>query len=339
MNAAVVTAHKLRLAPWLRALASCPTDETTACLAALAHPTLAWHGPHPIGGLHGLEAVSRRFWRPLKHAFPDLERRDDILIGGSDGLTGGADGEWVAATGHFVGSWQRDWLGLPATGRLAYLRFGEFHRIEGGRVAESRVLLDLPDLMRQSGCNPLPSSSGAELLVPGPSSNDGLPDGMADPLVSAASLRLVEGLGLRALRRQPGADEPEPGPDGAWSAHFMRYGPCGIGSTRGLAAFQCHQVRPFLRAFPDGKVAERQLRIADGQFVATTGWPGLRATHRGPFLGIPPTGERVALRAMEFWRCEGSALAESWSLLDLPHLLLQIGYDLVAEARETALAA
>lgn len=336
MNAAVDPAHKRRLLPWLRALACCGVDELPACLSALAHPSLSWHGPHPVGDLHGLEALARRFWRPLKLAFPDLDRRDDIMLGGAFTHPTLGPGDWVALAGHFVGTWTQKWLGLPGTGRLTFVRFSEFHRLDGGRVTESYVLLDLVDAMRQAGCNPLPPGIGAEGLVPGPATRDGVRVAASDPTESAASLRVVEDMMFGSLRRFDGANLDSMRLEPFWAPDMMRYSPCGLGSVRGIKAFQRDQQRPFLQAFPDRAVCDQRARVGDGPYVAALGWPGMRGTHRGGYLGAPATREPVAMHVIDFWRCERGALAESWFLLDLPHLMLQLGRDLMGEARELA---
>lgn len=338
MNAIVDPFHKRRLFPWLRALACCGVDELPACLSALAHPSLAWHGPHPIGDLQGLEALARRFWRPLKLAFPDLDRRDDIMLGGAFTHPSHGPGDWVAVTGHFAGTWAHEWLGLPGTGRLTFLRFGEFHRLEGGRVAESYTLLDLPDIMRQAGCNPLPPSPGAEGLAPGPATRDGVRLAAGDPAESGASLRLVEDMIFGSLRRFDGANLDSMRMEPFWAPDMMRYGPCGLGSVRGIKAFQRDQQWPFLQAFPDRVGGDHRARLADGPYAASAGWPGIRGTHRGGYLGAPATREPVTMRVMDFWRCERGSLAESWFMLDLPHLMLQLGRNLMLEGRELALA-
>lgn len=338
MNAAVDPSHKRRLLPWLRAVACCGVDELPACLSSLAHPRLVWHGPHPIGDLHGLDSLARRFWRPLKLAFPDLDRRDDILLGGAFTHPTLGPGEWVAVAGHFAGTWSHSWLGLPGTGRLTFLRFGEFHRLEGGYVVESYMLLDLPDLMRQAGCNPLPPSLGAEGLVPGPATRDGIRLAAADPAESAASLSLVEDMMFGSLRRFDGANLASMGLEPFWTPGMMRYGPGGLGSVRGIRAFQQDQQRPFLQAFPDRAIGDHRARLGDGPYAAAVGWPGMRGTHRGDYLGAPATGEPVSMNVIDFWRRERGSVAESWFLLDVCHLMMQLGRDVMVEAREMALA-
>ena len=49
-------------------------------LASIYRADVAWHGSHPLNDCSGAAAIIRRVWEPLLAAFPDLERRDEILI-------------------------------------------------------------------------------------------------------------------------------------------------------------------------------------------------------------------------------------------------------------------
>ena len=75
-------------------------------------------------------------------------------------------------------------------------------------------------------------------------------------------------------------------------------------------------------AFPDLCIEIDEL-VAQGDRVAAR-WT-LRGTHRGAFLGRPPTGRRVAVTAVEFYCLAGGKIAERWALLDTPGLLRQLG--------------
>ena len=47
-------------------------------------------------------------------------------------------------------------------------------------------------------------------------------------------------------------------------------------------------------------------------------------------MGLAATGKPVTMRVMDFWRCEGSLLAENWVMIDIPDLLMQMGIDVFA---------
>ena len=74
-----------------------------------------------------------------------------------------------------------------------------------------------------------------------------------------------------------------------WTEDMVWYGPAGIGTKRGLKDFQDNHQRPFLHAFSD-KQATDEIRIAEGDYVAATGYQ--QATHTGDYLGIPASGQQ-----------------------------------------------
>ena len=310
-------------------------DLATACAELLA-PDCSWHGPHPFPTLVGPQAVAEQFFGPLCAAFPDLERRPDIFFAGEwDGRFDGrfyADsgaGTWVCSTGHCMGTFSADWLGIPATGEPASLRYGEFYRVVDGRIAEARVLLDLVDLARQAGCPLLPPSAGLSLLTPGPRLHDGLLRGPSDPQQGRASLAQVEAM-IDGLMRYDESTLQSMGMRAHWHPDMLWYGPGGIGTTRGIGGFERHHQAPFLHAFPDRKGGTHRARIAEGAYVASTGWPSVRATHSGDYLGVPASGAAIQMRVMDWWRCESDLLVENWVFIDLPHLMLQMGVDLLS---------
>ena len=316
-----VTRHSLHRG--LHLLAKCPAAETGTILATLMATDVRWNGCHPFGTQTGREAVEGAFWRPLKQAMPDLERRDDILIGGRDGAV-----EWLAATGHYFGTLVAPWLGIPASGRWTRLRFGEFYRVEEGRVVEVFAIFDLVDFMRQAGVSPWRPGRGIETLTPGPATRDGVRLNDPDPAESAKSLRLVEAM----LGNLFAPDRASAGMERFWSPHMMWYGPALIGATRGLDGFFRDHETPWVESFPDWHVVGHSPRFADGDYVGLVGWPSLRATQTGELFGLSPTGRTVTISLMDFWRRDGDWLVENWVLIDLLDVFLQLGVDLLARA-------
>ncbi len=309
-------------------------------------PQARWHVSHPINELTGADAVAEQFYGPLQAAFPDLERRCDLFFAGRwqsppEGAVGHSppdvrgEGWWATTTGHYLGTFKRPWLGIAPTGEPAALRFGEFYRWrpgapgQPGRVTEARVLLDIVDLARQAGQRLLPPSRGLEWLVPGPAPHDGLMLQPSDPAAADTSMRLVlqmfAGLASFDGKNLDSMDMPR-----FWHPNMMWYGPCGIGSSRGVGGFQRHHQGPFLHAFPDRRGNGHRARVAEGQYVGSTGWPSVVATHAGDYLGVPATGRRIGMRVMDWWRHDGQLLTENWVLIDLPHLMLQMDVDLLA---------
>ncbi len=302
-----------------------------ACRAWLSDDAL-WVVSHPVNTLVGPSAVAAGYFAPLLAALPDIERRTDLFFGGHwDGHIDGGAGCWVTCIGHYVGTLRAPLWGIPACGQPVWLRFGEFYRIEHGRIAEARILLDLVDLARQAGCPVLPPSPGRDILVPGPRAQDGLQRGSADPVLSQQSFDLVMAM-IGGLGRYDQADLNSMGMTRYWHPDMMWYGPCGIGTTRSITGFEQHHQKPFLTALPDRKGGHHRVRLGDGPYVATTGWPSVRATHNGPYLGVPASGRPVQMRVMDWWRADAGLLVENWVLLDLPHFFLQLDVDILARA-------
>src|SRR5262249_54176659 len=74
--------------------------------------------------------------------------------------------------------------------------------------------------------------------------------------------------------------------------------------------------------FPDLQVTVEDV-VADGDRVVTRF--SARATHRGEFMGIPPTGRTVTLRGVHVDRVQGGRIAERWETVDLLALLRELG--------------
>lgn len=293
--------------------------------AALLHTETRWHGFAPLGHLRGAKEVIARFWKPLISAIPDLQRRPYILIAGSfEGR------DWVASTGDFIGSFVKDWLGIPASGSSVHFRYGAFYRLEGDRVVETRLLVDLLELARQAGFE-LWQGPGLTQWVPGPLQGDGVLLGSQRPSESKRTLELVEAMIFKGLNSYDQQDQASQRLERYWHPHMVWHGPVGIGSAYGLADFKRHAQGPIVHAFPDRKGAGHKARLAEGRFAASTGWPSLVGTHQRDFLGWAPTGEKVGWNIMDFWRREADKLLENWVLIDLVDAGLQSGIDLLAQ--------
>ncbi|MFZ6819213.1 ester cyclase [Undibacterium sp. Ji22W] len=328
MNTSIQEA-KVCYASALAGLAKLPPEHWPEALGDMYHADVAWHGPHPINSHQGAAAVLANFWRPFLAALPDLERRDDILLTGEF-----KNGDWVGATGYYTGTFTADWLGIPATGKVLNVRFGEFSRIEDGKVREVYLILDILDVLRQAGRWPalLPRSPGPDDRVPGPSSMDGVMLGTPSPDEGLRSLKLVEAM-IKGLMEYDGKSLESMAQERFWHPSMMWYGPSGIGTSRGLKGFQDVHQRTFLTAFPDRIGGDHKARIGEGAYVGSTGWPSVRATHCGPWLGAPATQQRISMRVMDFWRREDDLLRENWVFIDQLDLLLQMGCDVMDMVR------
>ncbi|MBS3788247.1 ester cyclase [Candidatus Bipolaricaulota bacterium] len=289
------------------------------------------YGPKPFYSLEGRRNIVNRFWKPFLNGFPDAQKNDYILFGGS------YDGEeWVCETGHFVGTFENDWLDIPATGRTAWVRFGEFNRLVDGMIVETRIILDLLDLMRQAGCLFF-LSSAPEVISPGPATRDGVILIERDEGETEKTLRLVEDMLYEGLASYEEKGLENMGMERYWHEDMMWYGPCGIGTTRGISDFQEYVQSFLLKAFPERNVERSNsvARFAEGNYGGLASWSSFNTSHDGDgWLGLPATGEEVNLHLMDFWRREDDLLAENWVLIDMIDLLLQINVDIFERLKE-----
>ena len=311
-------------------------DEATL-LAALEEGAAAeavFRLAFPFGDMHGPRTFHDQALAKLKAAWPDLERRDWIVIAGED--QHGA--EWVGCAGHFIGTFTAPFLDIPPTGHLAHMRFHEFYRIEEGRIVEMQALWDIPEVMMQAGAWPMVPSLGREFCIPGPASGDGIFREARDPERSRASRQLIIEM-LEYMKRHPSQGGPEVMEmPRFWHQQMNWYGPAGIGTGRGIEGFRnWHQI-PFLKGMPDrgGKVDQITYHFfGDNDYAAVTGWPDMIQTisHDG-WLGIPPLGREITMRSLDFWRVEDGLIRENWVMVDLLDMYDQIGVDVFARMRE-----
>ena len=105
---------------------------------------------------------------------------------------------------------------------------------------------------------------------------------------------------------------------------FRWMGNYGCGSKNGLKEFQENWQRPFQAAFSD-KVCVDEARLFSGEWAAAFGRQ--EATHSGSFMGIAPTGKRVEIRYMDFWKVADGRIVDNWVMVDFPFVMQQLGVD------------
>ena len=106
---------------------------------------------------------------------------------------------------------------------------------------------------------------------------------------------------------------------------FRWMGNQGCGTKRGLQEFQDNWQRPFQAAFSD-KVCIDEARLVMGEWAASFGRQ--EAVHSGEFMGVPPTGKKVEIRYMDFWKVVDGKIVDNWVMVDFPHVLAQLGVDI-----------
>jgi steroid delta-isomerase-like uncharacterized protein len=97
-------------------------------------------------------------------------------------------------------------------------------------------------------------------------------------------------------------------------------------NTPGLPPFDAAGWKQFIwgfsTSFPDLHLTIEDM-VADEDKVAAR--VTFRGTHRGEFMGIPPTGKQVTFSSMEMNRIVGGKVAEHRFVVDMLGLLQQLG--------------
>jgi steroid delta-isomerase-like uncharacterized protein len=75
-------------------------------------------------------------------------------------------------------------------------------------------------------------------------------------------------------------------------------------------------------AFPDLRWRMEETVAEENRVAAWSTWEG---THRGTFLGVPPTGRSVSVEAWTIDYLRDGKLAESRILMDVMGLMQQLG--------------
>ena len=279
-------ANKRRVMAIMRALAEEPLERLPEVARDGFATDVALNVTHPINELQGIATALDALWRPLRRALPNMERREHFVAGGRY-----RDGDWIACMGHYLGSFESDLLGIPATRGVVCLRYCEGHELRDGKIVTSYVFLDFLDLMRQAGYFPLAPSLGSEMRWLPPRTLDGV---ILSPQAEARSKHTIETiLKMHAALGYYSGEPPtrvvldQMEQHKHWHPQFMWYGPAGIGTTRGLKGFEDYHQIPFLVAFPDraGSAQGHFIRIGDGHFAVTGGWGYLQSdAYRGRAL-------------------------------------------------------
>lgn len=281
----------------------------------------------PFDQMNGLKEAVEKFWDPLILSFPDLEINPYILIADSY-----ENRSYVSCTGNMLGTFVKDWLGIPAHNKVTWLRFAGHFLIEEEKVVKAWFFIDVLDVMRQVGFNFFPTL-GKTGVPPGPQTQDGLVLYETCDTESQQTLdltnRMLTALGEYDQKTLESMDQTR-----FWDTrNMMWYGPCGIGTTRGLKGFEKNHQVPFITAFPDRGITEKKdkdyfTQIGDGNYSCDFGFPAMYGTHlNDTWLGLEATGKRVTMRVVDYWRREGNLLKENWVFIDIIDIMDQLGID------------
>ena len=312
------------------ALEAAGPAQAAQALGRFTSPDYRFRGVHPFNELHGVEAVANRVWAPLLTSFTALQRRQDIFLAGLNQVDG-FKSLWVTSMGKFLGLFDADWLGIPATGKIALLPYCEFHRIEGGRIAESAFFCDLISIMKQAGLQPLPEQTGAEIIHLGPRSQEGLLFSEQDEAESQKTLRLMTRMCEALVADYLCSPDDMLARD--WHEDMLWFGPSGIGATYTVSRYQKQHQNPFRQGLNNIEFTGHVLEHAEGHYGGWWGWPNLTMNPGDGFMGLPASERLVEMRVVDIYRRSEDRLAENWIFIDLLHYMKLQGVDMLERCR------
>ncbi len=326
---------KQRVRELNNALDSAADADVASILAERTTPDYHWRGMHPFYEQRGASDVASVFWLPLRESFSFLQRREDVFFAG-ESVAGDATATWVVGMGHMMGLFDKDWIGIPATRKMTFLRYAEFHRVDNARIAESAFFCDVLGIMQQADCYPLPPQTGAAIIHPGPRTHDGLllepqPPAEGEKTMAVLTEMIAD---LRALNESGNDRCPPELLQKTWHDDMIWYGPAGIGATYTIPRYQEQHQYPFRTHLKDKVFNGHVARLAEGNYAGFFGWSNLTNTPTGGFLGLPGNEVRADMRVVDIYRREGDKLMENWVFVDLLHWLSMQGLDVLDRLRE-----
>lgn len=320
-----------------KSICNSTVDSIASVMDKYYHENVEWNGPQPLNTINGRRDLVDKFYKPLLHSFPDLQKYVYMHFAGTDPLFG--NDNWVVSSGNYIGTFKNEFLGIAPSEGCVWIRYMEYNKIIDGKIALTYVLIDIMDLIRQSGIKFI-ESMGSEINIPAPASFDGVNMGESDIKETEKTFDIVHSMCWKGLSSFKDKGFGDMGLEGYWHDGFMWYGPCGIGSTKGLKGFQKDHQIPFLNGLPDRVYPKRTTDeknapfFAEGFYAGYIWWSGFDATHSGnDWLGMPATNKKLNIRCADLYRREGDKLAENWVLLDIIDILLQMGVDVFDRIR------
>jgi hypothetical protein len=320
---------------YIKAFDAASENKLTETLQAHTSETYHWRGMHPFNEQTGPHAVISSFWGPLRHSFTRLQRRMDFFFAGTNDCEENSS-VWVVNAGNFLGLFDHDWLGIPATRKIALLRYAEFHRVENGRIAETALFCDILSVMHQASAWPKALSTpmtGAPFIYPGPQTHDGLQMGPQDPAEARKTTALVHEM-VADLSGLNTSGEDRCPPEllaKTWHEDMLWYGPYGIGASYTIPRYQEQHQYPFREGLSDKVFNGHIARISEGNYCGFFGWPNLNNKNTGGFLGLPKNDINAEMRVVDLYRRNGDKLAENWVFIDMLHYLKQQGVDVLGD--------
>ena len=314
---------------WQKSTDSAKLADLATIMASFTTDDYLWRGVHPFHEQNGPDSVIRAFYTPFRTAFSAVQRRQDIFFAAKNEIDGFSS-VWVVSMGHFLGLFDKPFVGIPPHQKIAMLRYAEFHKIEEGKLVETALFVDLLHLMAQVGLTPISPQTGMHLVQPGPRTHDGL---LFDPQAKQdgeATLALIKRM-IGDINHHGQFSTPQEELRQCWHEDMLWWGPTGIGATFTIDRYIQQHQRPFRTQNEGRRFNGHICRMAEGQYGGFFGWPNLSLKPTGGYLGMPPYHDYADMRVVDIYRREGDKLAENWIFIDMLHFLNMQGQDILKQ--------
>lgn len=328
---------------YFEAFSKADPSSATSVVEQFVSDDYQFFGVYPFNELKGAESVANTVWKPLMKAFTRLQRREDVFMAGQNVATeqqgeAGLEERWVMSMGHFVGLFDQDWLGIPFSRKVAFLRYAEFFCVRDGKIIKSSFFCDIIDLMHQVGIRPLPPETGHSFVYPGPATHDGIILTEQPNDQASETLRILDQMiaDLSTLNVTANDEYPAEVLERSWSKDMLWYGPAGIGASYTIARYQQQHSYPFRQGLNGKQFNGHISRFAEGNYACFFGWPNLTNQPKGGFLGLPGGDVKADMRVVDVYRREGDKLVENWVIIDLLYWLKQQGLDVLERTSKIA---
>jgi len=253
-------------------------------------PEFEFSNPTHVDPYRGVEF--KQLVTMLRGAFPDVKFTIEHLLGEGDTVVG----HWTARGTH-TGTALKTLRGdIPAKGDPFVIDGMSWLRFKDGKFVEARINEDTLGLLQQIGAIPSPPRPASSSV----DANKAMVGRYFSELMSQGKLEVIDQIiGERFSFHIPTLPEPIRGRDG------MR------GFVTGLRT-----------GFPDLQFTVERL-AAEGDKAAARWF--IQGTHNGPFLGMPPTGNKVKDQGLDIFIFSGGKIAEIWVNENDLGLMKQLG--------------
>jgi len=283
---------------------------------------------HPFNELNGAKQVANNLLLPIKNSFEPIQRRMDIFYAGINSLDNN-EGKWVTSMGHFMGVFNKPFLGIRPNHKSILLRYVEFYKVENNKITEGAIFLDIINFMQQLGLSIIPESTGLVCVTPGPMNHKGLKFDHSDNNESQKTLelihrmrdRLVKGSKMQSYKDELTLD---------WHEDMIWWGPGGIGASYTIDGYTKGHTKPFQDGLEFIKFNGHILSSAEDDLGGWFGWPNLIMKPKGGYLGLTNASDiESEMRVVDLYRRDGDKIAENWIFIDHLHFLKGLGIDLL----------